>query len=88
MIADFDDCCLWGYVVVDELWGQLPAPYKPSLGPVPRCSDSELIAMALLGACRGWRQETTLLRCWPERPDRFPVVPERRRFNRRRRDLA
>jgi hypothetical protein len=88
MIADFDDFCLWGYVVVDELWGQLPAPYKPSRGPAPGCSDSELIAMALLGECRGWRQETTLLRCWRERPDLFPVVPERSRFNRRRRDLA
>jgi len=63
MIADFDDLCLWGYVVVDELWGQLPAWYKPSRGPAPGCSDSELIAMALLGACRGWRQEPTLRYC-------------------------
>ena len=88
MIADFEDFCLWGYVVVDTLYARLPAAYKPSRGPVPGCSDSELIAMALLGECRGWRQETTLLRCWRERPDLFPVVPERSRFNRRRRDLA
>lgn len=88
MIADFNDFCLWGYVVVDEVWRQLPAWYKPSRGPVPGCSDSELIAMALVGECRGWAQETTLLRCWRERPDLFPVVPERSRFNRRRRDLA
>lgn len=88
MIADFDDFCLWGYVVVDELWRQLPPAYKPGRGPAPGCSDSELLAMALLGECRGWRQETTLLRCWRERPDLFPVVPERSRFNRRRRDLA
>jgi hypothetical protein len=75
-------------VVVDEVYARLPAAYKPRRGPAPGCSDSELLAMALLGECRGWRQETTLLRCWRERPDRFPVVPERRRFNRRRRDLA
>jgi len=41
--------------------------------------------MAVVGECRGWRQETTRLRRWRERPDLFPVVPERRRFNRRRR---
>lgn len=88
MIADFEAFCLWGYVVVDELYARLPAAYKPSRGPAPGCSDSELIAMALLGECRGWQQETTLLRCWRERRDLFPVVPERSRFNRRRRDLA
>jgi hypothetical protein len=70
------------------LWRQLPAVYTPNRGPAPGCSDSELIAMALVGACRGWQQETMLLRCWRERPDLFPVVPERNRFNRRRRDLA
>ena len=88
MIADFEDFCLWGYVVVDELWRQLPAHYKPSRGPAPGCSDSELLTMALVGECRGWAHETTLLRCWRERPDLFPAVPERSRFNRRRRDLA
>jgi len=88
MITEFEDFCLWGYVVVDELYARLPAAYKPSRGPAPGCSDSELIAMALLGECRGWQQETTLLRCWRERPDLFPVVPERSRFNRRRRDLS
>jgi hypothetical protein len=88
MIADFDDFCLWMYLVVDELWRQLPPPYKPSRGPGPGCSDSELLTMALVGECRGWTRETTLLRCWRERPDLFPQVPERSRFNRRRRALA
>ena len=88
MIADFDHFCLWMYVVVDELWQRLPPAYKPSRGPGPGCSDSELITMALVGECRGWAQETTLLRCWRERPDLFPRIPERSRFNRRRRALA
>lgn len=35
MLTEFEDCCLWLYVVVDELWQQLPALYKPSRGPVP-----------------------------------------------------
>ena len=88
MIANFEDFCLWMYVVVDELWRQLPPPYKPSRGPGPGCSDSELITMALVGECRGWTREAPLLRCWRERPDLFPHIPERSRFNRRRRALA
>jgi len=88
MVAEFEDFCLWAYVVVDELWRQLPPAYKPTRGPAADCSESELITMALVGECRGWTQETTLLRCWREYRHRFPVVPERCRFNRRRRDLA
>jgi DDE family transposase len=87
MVAQFEDFCLWVYVVVDELWQRLPPAYKPTSGPTPDCSDSELIAMALIGECRGWTQETTLLRCWRERRHLFPRVPERSRFNRRRRNL-
>lgn len=88
MIAEFEDFCLWAYVVIDELWRQLPSAYKPTRGPAAGCSESELIAMAVVGECRGWTQETTLLRCWREYRHLFPVVPERSRFNRRRRDLA
>ena len=87
MITEFEDFCLWTYVLVDELWQQLPPAYKPTSGPAPDCSDSELITMALVGECRGWTEETTLLRCWREHRDLFPVVPERTRFNRRRRQL-
>ncbi len=87
MIAEFDDFCLWVYVIVDELWRQLPPVYKPTSGPEPACSDSELIAMALAGECRGWGKETELVRCWREHRHLFPVVPERSRFNRRRRNL-
>ena len=74
MIADFDDFCLWMYVVVDELWRQLPARYKPTSGPVPACSDSELITMAVVGECRGWGQETVLAQEWRARRHLFPQV--------------
>jgi len=87
MIADFDDFCLWCYVVIDELWQQL-APRFPRPGPDPVCSDSELITMALVGECRGWDEETVLLRHWRQYPHLFPRLPERSRFNRRRRQLA
>ena len=87
MITEFEDFCLWTYVIVDELWRHLPPAYKPSRGPEPGCSDSELITMALVGECRGWTKETELVAHWQERRHLFPVVPERSRFNRRRRAL-
>jgi transposase len=87
MITEFEDFCLWLYVIVDELWQQLPAAYKPGRGPRPDCSDSELITLALIGECRGWTEETVLLRCWREYRPLFPRLPERSRFNRRRRHL-
>jgi hypothetical protein len=88
MRAEFEDFCLWMYVIVDELWRQVPASYKRTRGPVPGCSDSELITLALVGECRSWRTEAVLLSEWAASPALFPVRPERRRFNRRRRDLA
>ena len=86
MIAEFDDFCLWMYVVIDEIWQQI-APLFGRPGPAPACSDSELITMAIVGECRGWDLETDLISQWRERPDLFPAVPERSRFNRRRRNL-
>jgi hypothetical protein len=86
MIAEFDDFCLWMYVVIDEIWQQI-APLFERPGPAPECSDSELMTMAIVGQCRGWHLETDLLSSWRERPDLFPIVPERSRFNRRRRNL-
>lgn len=86
MIADFDDFCLWMYVVIDDLWHHL-APLFGRPGPSPACSDSELITMIIVGACRGWDVETELVSQWHARRDLFPQVPERSRFNRRRRNL-
>lgn len=87
MIAEFDDFCLWMYVIVDELWRELPAEYKPRSGPEPDCGDAELLTMALVGECRGWATETALVKEWRARRHLFPRVPERTRFNRRRRNL-
>ena len=86
MIANFDDFCLWMYCVIDELCQPLTL-LVPRPGPAPRCSDSELITMAIVGQCRGWDVETELVSQWQERRDLFPHVPERRRFNRRLRNL-
>jgi hypothetical protein len=75
------------YVVVDELWPGVAAQYRRP-GPQPSCSDSELVTMVLVGESRGWDVETDLVGHWQAYRHLFPVIPERSRFNRRRRALA
>ncbi len=87
MIDDFDDFCLWTYVVVDEIWQRIALQFRRP-GPAPDCSDSELLTLALVGECRGWAMETDLLCHWREHRDHFPMLPSQSRFNRRRRHLA
>jgi Transposase DDE domain len=87
MISSFEDFCTWVYVVVDDSWKQL-APLFRRPGPEPRCADSELLAMALIGECRGWDVETELLSHFRDHRHLFPVQPSQSRFNRRRRALA
>lgn len=87
MIADFDDFCLRMFVLIDDLWPRI-APLLRRPGPEPDCSDSELVTMALVGECRGWDEETVLIANWHEHRHLFPIVPERSRFNRRRRNLG
>jgi len=53
MIENFDDFCLWVYVTVDDIW-QTIAPIFTRPGPAPKCSDSELLTMALVGDGR-WK---------------------------------
>jgi hypothetical protein len=86
MINDFDAFCTWVYVVVADIWLKL-APFFKRPGPAPECPDSELLAMALIGECRGWDTETEMLSHWQEHRDLFPVIPSQSRFNRRRRGL-
>jgi hypothetical protein len=86
MISDFSEFCLWVYVIVDDIWQHL-VPLFDRPGPLPLCSDSDMISMALIGECRGWHLETELLSQWREHRDLFPNVPSQSRFNRRRRNL-
>jgi hypothetical protein len=87
MIEDFDDFCLWMYVLVDDLWREI-APLFKRPGPKAECSDSELLTLALVGECRGWDVETDMLSYWSEHRDLFPIIPSQSRFNRRRRNLC
>jgi hypothetical protein len=86
MIHDFDDFCLWMYVVVDDIWRQIAWLFERP-GPAPQCSDSELLTMALVGECRGWDLETVMLAEWCAHRELFPNIPTQSRFNRRRRNL-
>ena len=86
MIENFNDFCLWSYVIVDDVWQQIGPMFKRP-GPKAECSDSELMTMALVGECREWDKETTLLSHWQEHRDLFPNIPTQTRFNRRRRAL-
>ena len=86
MIAHFDDFCLWVYVLVDDMCEVLEEHLRRP-GPEPACSDSELIAICLIGECRGWDVETELLSHMQAHRDKFPILPEQSRFNRRRRQL-
>jgi len=87
MIDSFDDFCLYMYVLVDDIWGEIGSLFKRP-GPRPECSDSELITLLLVGECRGWDVETEMLSNWKEHQDLFPHVPSQSRFNRRRRQLV
>lgn len=86
MINDFNDFCTWMYIVTDDIWLKI-APLFKRPGPAPECPDSELLAMAIIGECRGWDVETEMLSQWQEHRDLFPVIPTQSRFNRRRRGL-
>ena len=87
MITDFDDLCLWTYVIVDDMLIKL-APLLRRPGPCPDCSDSEVIAMILIAECKGWDIETELLSEFSQHPNLFPILPCQSRFNRRRRNLG
>jgi len=87
MIADFEDFVTWMYVTIDDLWQQI-APLYDRAGPDPTsCSDSELITIAMVSECRGWDRETHLMAEWHPYRHLFPRLPERSRYNRRRRNL-
>lgn len=87
IVTDFADFCLVMYMLVDDLWDALPAEYKPR-GEQADCSNSELLTMVLVEECMGWDEETVAISQWQQHRDLFPHLPDRTRFNRRRRALT
>src|SRR5215217_5622341 len=88
MIADFADLCTYIYVVVDELYQLVAAPYDQRPGPRSAFTDSEVITLTLAAELVGIAAETRFL-AYVRRNYRalFPLLPERSRYNRRRRQL-
>ncbi len=88
MIADFADLCTYTYVLVDELYQLVVAPYDQRPGPRSAFTDSELITLTLAAELLGLDAETRFL-AYVQRNHRalFPLLPERSRYNRRRRQL-
>jgi DDE family transposase len=79
-----EDLFVYVYVVVDDAIaaGAIAIPSRP--GPVPGCSDGELLAIALVRHLLGRRSEAGFLaevaRDWGRL---FPVLPHQSEFNRR-----
>ena len=89
MIGDFVDLCTHVYVVTDEVYQRAVAPYDTRPGPRSGFSDSELLTVSIVAELVGLDAETRCLAYLRRNhPTLFPRLPERSRYNRRRRQLA
>lgn len=88
MITDFNDFVTWMYVIIDAMWQHIAPLYRRPGPPPSTWSDSALLTMAIVAECRAWDKETNAVSAWQNYPHVFPHVPERSRFNRRRRNLG
>ena len=89
MIGNFVDLCTYVYVVADEVYREAVAPYDTRPGPRSGFSDSELLTVSIVAELVGLDAETRCLAYLRRNhPDLFPRLPERSRYNRRRRQLA
>ena len=89
MIAHFADLCTYVYVIVDELYQAVAAPHDHRPGPAAELSDSEVITLSLVAELVEMDKESRFL-AYVRRNHLalFPKLPERSRFNRRRRALT
>ena len=89
MIANFVALCTYVYVVTDEVYQRAVAPYDTRPGPQATFTDSELLTVRIVAELVGLDAETRCLAYLRRNhPALFPVLPERSRDNRRRRQLA
>ena len=89
MIQTFAELCTYVYVIVDELYQVVAAPHDHRPGERSDFSDSEVIALTLVAELVGADKESRFL-AYVRRNHLalFPRLPERSRFNRRRRALT
>lgn len=89
MIASFADMCTYIYVMVDDLYRAVIAPEDHRPGPRSACSESEIITLTLVAELSGLDTEGPFLAYMRRNhPTLFPLLPERTRYNRRRRCLT
>ncbi len=89
MIQTFEDLCTYVYVTVDELFQTYVQPHDHRPGPRSTFSDSEVITLTLVAELVRLDDETVFLD-YVARNHRalFPLLPDRSRYNRRRRALG
>jgi len=89
MIQTFEDLCTYVYVTVDALFQAYVQPHDRRPGPHSQFSDSEVITLTLVAELVSLDDETVFLD-YVARNHRalFPLLPERSRYNRRRRILG
>ncbi len=86
MIHTFADRCTAVYVIVDERYHALAAPHDRRPGPRSRFSDSAVSTLTLVAELLGLDAESAFWRYRARNhPTLFPRLPERSRYNRRRR---
>ncbi len=89
MIHTFEDLCTVVYVLVDELYQLHMQPHDHRPGPRAAFTESELLTVALVAELIGLDEETAILGYLRRNHARlFPLLPERTRYNRRRRALG
>jgi Transposase DDE domain len=89
MIHTFEDLCTVVYVLVDELDKVHVQPLDHRPGPRAEFTESELLTVTLVAELIGLDQETTILGYLRRNhAGLFPLLPDRTRYNRRRRSLG
>jgi len=84
MIAHLDDFCPWVYVVVDDMCKELEGHLRrPGAEPEVATVNTARIVSSV----NVWDLETELLSHMQAHRDKFPIILERSRFNRQRRNL-
>ncbi len=89
MIQTFEDLCTVAYVLVDEIFHRHVAPLDHRPGPRSVFTDSELLTVAVVAELISLDEETAMLGYLRRNhPTLFPTLPDRSRYNRRRRALS
>jgi hypothetical protein len=89
MIQTFVDLCTVVYVLVDEVVQVYIAPVDHRPGPRSSFTDSEVLTVAILAELISLDEETAMLGYLRRNhPTLFPLLPDRSRYNRRRRALS